>query len=146
MPKGVFKLNEENPNEIEENVPEDGPTPIPSVTEMCNASNWVHHMKSVLKCNRVALMEIEAPEGDDPEEFAKKRALQDPSEKRLKSITDDAKVKGNAPAWSVRGLGDMTTYSASNPTAAKQIFGVVVARSNTWPGSVGFFTLQRQLQ
>lgn len=91
-------------------------------------------------------MEIEAPEGDDPEEFAKKRALQDPSEKRLKPITDDAKVKGNAPAWSVRGLGDMTAYSASNPTAAKQIFGVVVARSNTWPGSVAFFTMQRHLQ
>jgi len=119
VPRGVFKLNEENPTEIEENVPEEGPVPIPSVTEMCNASNWVHHMKSVLKCDRTTLMEVEAPEGEEPEEFAKKRALQDPSEKRLKPITEDAKVKGNAPAWSVRAHGDMTAYSPSNPTAAK---------------------------
>lgn len=119
MPKGVFKCNEENLAEIEENLPDEGPVPMPSVNEMCNQSNWVHHMKSVLKCNRVGLMEVEAPEGDDPEEFAKKRALEDPQEKRLKPICEDAKVKGNAPAWSLRACGDMSSYSPSNPSAAK---------------------------
>lgn len=145
MPKGVFKLNEENPSEIEENVPEEGPVVVPSVTEMCNLSSWVHHTKSILKCNRVGLIEVEAPEGDDPEEFAKKRALEDPSEKRLKPICDDSKVKGNAPAWSLRACGDQTYYSPSNPSAVKQNFGVVIVRSNTWPGSISFFTQQRQL-
>ena len=88
-------------------------------------------------------MEVEAPEGDDPEEFAKKRALEDPQEKRLKPICEDAKVKGNAPAWTLRACGDMSSYSPSNPSAAKQVFGVVVVKSNTWPGATSFFTQQR---
>ena len=83
---------------------------MPAVTEMSNLSNWVHHPKSILKCNRVGLVEMEAPEGEDPEEFAKKRALEDPQEKRLKPISDDAKVKGNAPAWSLRVCGDMQYF------------------------------------
>jgi len=110
VPKGVFKTNEENPAEIEENIPEEGPVPVPTVTEMSNLSNWVHHPKSILKCNRVGLVEMEAPEGEDPEEFAKKRALEDPQERRLKPISEDAKVKGNAPAWSLRVCGDMQYF------------------------------------
>lgn len=140
----MFRTQEETPTEIEENLPDEGPVPVPSVTEMGKANMWVHHMKSILKCNRTTLMEAEAPEDVDPEEFAKKRALADPSEKRLKSICEDQKVKGGAPAWTVRSYGDSTTYQAANPTAAKQNFGVVVVRSNTWPGSISFFTQQRQ--
>lgn len=64
----------------------------------------------------------------------------DPSERRLKSITEDQKVKGGAPAWVVRTYGDQTIYSAANPAAPKQNFGIVVAKSNTWPGAVSFFT------
>lgn len=144
VPKGMFRTQEETPTEIEENLPDEGPTPVPSVNEMTKATMWVHHTKSILKCNRTVFMETEAPEGDDPEEFAKKRAIADPSERRLKAISDDQCVKGNAPAWSVRGFGDMTTYQAANPSAAKQNFGVVVVRSNTWPGAVSFFSQQRQ--
>lgn len=68
MPKGIFKLNEENAAEIEENVIDDAPTPIPSVTEMVKADMWVHHMKSILQCNRTTLQDVEMPEGiEDPE-------------------------------------------------------------------------------
>jgi len=70
--------------------------------------------------------------------------MKDPSEVRLKAITQDSVVKGNAPAWSIRAHGDLSFYQAANPTAVKQNFGVVVVRSNTWPGSYSFFTQQRQ--
>jgi radial spoke head protein 4A len=144
VPKGIFKLNEEDPTAIEENLPDEGPVPMPSVQEMCKPQMWVHHMKSILKCNRTTLMEVEAPEGVEPEDFAKMRAAQDPSEARLKDITCDDRVKGNAAAWIIRAHGDMTAYQASNPSAAKQVFGCVVVRSNTWPGALSFFTQQRQ--
>ena len=142
----MFKVNEENPTEIEENVPEEGPLVLPSTSEMAKPANWVHHMKSILKCNRTTLLEVEAPEGVEPEEYAKKRQLEDPSERRLKPIFDDSKVKGGAPAWTIRSMGDMTLYQAANPTAGKQSFGVIVAKSNTWPGAVSFFTQQKQHQ
>jgi len=86
VPKGMFRMVEESTTEIEENVPEEGPVPVPSVKEMCKAENWVHHPKSILKCSRVTLMEEEAPEGIDPEDFMKARMAKDPSEPRLKSI------------------------------------------------------------
>jgi hypothetical protein len=63
-------------------------------------------------------MDEEAPEGEEPEEFMKSRLLADPSESRLKPITDDNKVKGNAPAWTVRTYGDESVYSPANPTGA----------------------------
>lgn len=110
VPKGMFRLTEDNPTAIEENLPDEGPVPVPSTVEMGKSSNWVHHVQSILLCNRTTLMEIEAPESVDPEEFAKQRLMADPSERRLKAITDDAVVKGNAPAWTVRTYGDQTVY------------------------------------
>lgn len=71
-------MQEESTTEIEENIPEEGPTPIPSVKAMCSADNWVHHTKSILKCNRVTLIEEEAPEGVEPEDFMKERMGKDP--------------------------------------------------------------------
>jgi len=38
----------------------------------------------------------------------------------------------------------MGDYQAANPTATKQVFGVVVVRCNTWPGAYSFFTQQKQ--
>lgn len=105
-PKGVFKLTEDNPNAIEENLPEEGPIPIPSTKEMGQASNWVHHVSSILHCNRTTLMEMDAPDGEEPEDFMRRRQLADPSERRLKPITEDRKVSGNSPAWTVRTCGD----------------------------------------
>lgn len=78
VPKGMFRMQEESTTEIEENVPEEGPVPVPSVKQMCDASHWVHHTKSILNCNRVTLMEEEAPEGIEPEDFMKERMAKDP--------------------------------------------------------------------
>jgi len=45
---------------------------------MCSADNWVHHTKSILNCNRVTLIDEEAPEGVEPEDFMKERMGKDP--------------------------------------------------------------------
>lgn len=51
---------------------------------------WVHHPQSLLKCCRTTLVEAEVPEGvEDVEAYQKQRMAADPSEKRLKPITED---------------------------------------------------------
>lgn len=72
-PKGMFRMQEDSTTEIELNEPEEGPIPVPSVSAMRQAANWVHHPKSILNCSRTALMEEEAPEGMEPEDFMKMR-------------------------------------------------------------------------
>ena len=113
----MFKLTEDNPTAIEENLPDEGPVRITSTEEMGNASNWVHHVQSILKCGRTILQEADAPEGEEPEEFIKRRQAEDPSERRLKPITDDSQIMAQV-AWTVRTYGDQTLYQSSNPNAA----------------------------
>lgn len=113
VPARVYRLVEESTTEIEENTPEEGPVPIPSTKDMAKAENWVHYSRSILLCNRITHME--PVDVEDPEEEKKKIEAKDPFEKRLKPISQDAKVKGNAPAWSVRANGDQQMFGSSNP-------------------------------
>lgn len=146
VPKGIFKTEEEDPTSIAVVEPEDDkPLVAPTVPQMAEPKMWCHLLKSILNCNRTTLPEAEVPDGiEDTEGWQKARQAQDPSEPRLKFITEDASVKGKAPAWSIRSYGDMSTYLAANPNSTKLNFGVVVVRSNTWPGSYTFYTQQRQ--
>jgi len=70
----------------------------------------------------------------------------DPFEALLKPITQDGKVKGGAPAWSLRCYGDFSTYNSVRNDAGKQCYGLVVVKSNTWPGSFTFFTQEKANQ
>jgi|LakMenE18May11ns_1017448.scaffolds.fasta_scaffold9841954_3 hypothetical protein len=45
---------------------------------------------------------MEPVDVEDPDEEKKKQEARDPFEVRLKPISADKKVKGNAPAWTVR--------------------------------------------
>ena len=112
MPKGVYRLKEDDPTDIEENIPEEGDNPvapIPTTEEMKKAENWVHFGQNILKCNRLKHMEVN-PETLDPEADADavtaKIIAADPFEKRLKPITLDKGCKGNYPAWILRSYGD----------------------------------------
>ena len=67
VPKGIYRLNEEDKNVIEENTPEEGPIPVPTTKQMANISNWVHYQRSILKCNRLTIMAPEPAEDEDPE-------------------------------------------------------------------------------
>ena len=139
VPKGVYRLNEDDKNVIEENQPEEGPIPVPSTKAMAKAENWVHYTKSILKCNRTTHLEVEPADDQDPEVLKAKIEAADPSEPLLKPITDDCKVKGGAKSWVIRAYGDQTIYGASNPAVPDLDYGCVVARSVVWPGAFSFF-------
>jgi radial spoke head protein 4/6 len=147
-PKGVYKLVEDSEREIEDNVPEEGPIPIPSTPEMCSPSNWVHYTQNILGACRLTHLEPDVPEGfeGDPEDLKKALEAKDPYEKRLKPINLDKSVKGGFPAWVVRMYGDSTSYVDANPAVKKPLnYGVVVAKSLWWPGAYSFFTNGRWL-
>mgnify|MGYP006079525903 CR=1 FL=1 len=78
VPKGVYRLDEEDKNLIVENLPEEGPVPIPSTSQMGKLDFWVHYQRSILKCNRLTIMEPEVLEEEDPEVARKKAEMSDP--------------------------------------------------------------------
>lgn len=111
VPKGLYKLVEDNDREIEDNTPEEGPVKIPSTHEMASPSNWVHYSQNILKANRLTHLEPEnLADEEDPEVVKKRVEAADPYEPRLKPITADAKVRGGLPAWTVRLYGDKAVY------------------------------------
>jgi radial spoke head protein 4A len=112
VPKGYYKMVEDSTVDVEENIPEEGPIPIPSTLNMAKAENWVHHAESILGCNRLRHLETEAPEGVDPDVWVAQIKKADPAEPRLKSIVADKKVKGGLPCWSVRLCGDSTQFGS----------------------------------
>ena len=118
VPKGSYKLNEENDRDIDEVVPEEDSKvdPLPSTREAAKLSAWVHFNASILKNNRTAHDEPpeEAPEGFegewDPEKAMEEMKKADPFEPRLKGIDQDEKVsmggKMKHSPWVVRLVGD----------------------------------------
>lgn len=49
VPAGLYRLQEENRREIEDNAPEEGEIVKPTVPEMTDLSRWVHYTQSILK-------------------------------------------------------------------------------------------------
>ena len=143
-----MKIDEENPSEIVDVEPVDDQEPfVPKLKDQSCLSNWRHASKSILNaCNTKLVITEEPPEGVEPEDFEKMMQARDPAEKRLKPVTDDCKVKGGAPAWTLRCYGDCTDYHSIHGDKQKVNFGVVVVRCNTWPGAYTFFTQQKQTQ
>ena len=149
VPKGSYKLDEENEREIVEVQPDEETKvdPLPSTRQAAKVGAWVHFNASILTCNRTLHLDPpeEAPEGIDPETYNPEEAKKeieaaDPFEKRLKGIDGDAKIKMGGKImqcpWIVRLMGDSTEYL--DPQKKKVCHGVVVVRSLVWPGA---FTL-----
>lgn len=67
-PKGIFKLVEDNPRDIEENTPDEGEIVMPSTLEMANPSFWVHSSNNILSIGRLAHMDPEDPE-NPPDDY-----------------------------------------------------------------------------
>ena len=93
-PKGLFRLTEDSPKEIEENAPEEGDIIKPTTNQMCVADMWCHHSVGILKNCRTGHLDPEIPDGEEiePEELMKQIEAKDPYEPRLKSICDDSNV------------------------------------------------------
>lgn len=43
VPKGLYRFQEENDREVEDNAPEEGEIVKPSVRDMCDLNMWVHY-------------------------------------------------------------------------------------------------------
>mmetsp|Transcript_30633 Transcript_30633/g.37854 ORF Transcript_30633/g.37854 Transcript_30633/m.37854 type:complete len:475 (-) Transcript_30633:51-1475(-) len=150
VPKGSYKLNEENDREIDEVVAEEESKvePLPSTLKASTTAAWVHFNASILECNRTLHLDPpeEAPEGFegdwDPEVAKKEIEAADPFEPRLKSIDLDSKIKMGGKLmqcpWIVRLVGDSQEYVDERGKTV--CHGVVVVRSLVWPGS---FTLYK---
>jgi radial spoke head protein 4A len=147
MPKGLFKLTEDNEREIEDIVPDDGELQMASTAEMSKPENWVHNTPNILEAARVAHLDPEVPEGSpddlDPEVLKKELEARDPYQPRLKQIVKDSFLEvaegAKQCAWVVKLLGDKSEYqSKSNPKKTVS-YGVVVVKSLQWPGSLTFY-------
>lgn len=55
--------------DIEENVPEEGPVPVPAVHQMKHASQWCHFHKAVLNNGSMAHRLDNIPEGVEEEDY-----------------------------------------------------------------------------
>lgn len=81
-------------------------------------------------------MDPEVPEGMDiePEELLKQIEAKDPYEARLKPVTNDLQVEDGIPAWSIKLYGDKERQPTPNNKSSHN--GIVVVKSQRWPGSV----------
>ena len=93
-------------------------------------------------------MEPKIPEGEDvePEELMKREIAKDPWEPRLKPITNDAPAIGGLPAWIVKSYNTNDQFFDEKTGKASQNFGVVVVKSQWWPGSYSFYQGDRVYQ
>ena len=140
MPGGMHKLQEDNAKEIEPIEFEEGKEYKPSTESQTDMKNWVHSIKSILKCNRVSHMEQEGDEGEGESEEVKK----DPAEPRLKPILDDVSPAGEDSAWILRLVGDQTRTPGIKGKSYH--YGVVVVRSTVWIGAVTCWKNDKFLQ
>lgn len=141
-PVGLFRLQEENPRDIEENAPEEGEIVLPTTNQMSKPEMWVHNTTNILFNCKTVHAEPEPEEGVEEEEGAAMKRLEasDPYEPRLKSIMSDNKVavsrNQKISPWVVKQMGDSTEYKKGGKTVSN---GVVVVRSLQWPGSFNYY-------
>ncbi len=150
VPKGLYKVNEENKREIEDFVPEEGQeVPVPSMQGLGLSESWVHHLPNILNNGRTSHMDPEGlPDDADPEVEKKKIEAQDPYDPRLKPVANDKSIPVGGVGksqkqipWSIRSMGDTTEYFNPIKPTKKINNGVIVIRSLQWPGA---YTLYHQ--
>ena len=149
VPAGLWREQEENKREIEENAPEEGEIVKPSVPEMADVKRWVHLAPQILLQGRTTHMEgkpLEGEEDVEPEELLKREVAKDPWEPRLKPIINDNKTPGGMPAWVLRSHGVANNSFVDEKTGSvSKNYGTVVVKSMWWPGSYTFYNNQRTL-
>lgn len=147
MPGGLHKITEDNPKEIEPIEFEDEAKAYVPTTETQSAlKNWVHSVKSILKCNRVNHMEPDGEEfGDmEPEEIQKLLDARDKPEPRLKPLVLDDSASSEDSAWTLRLVGDQTRTPTNK--GKSNHYGVVVVKSTVWTGAVTCWREDRSVQ
>jgi radial spoke head protein 4/6 len=143
FPKGLKKLNEEDPRQIEDNTPEEGEIVMPSTPEMQDVAMWVHANEGILMSGKTTQPELEEAEDPESEEAQKKAADREPLEPLLKPLSADKSIVlsgGHAiPAWQARLCGDKTEFADPKNPKKSICNGVAMVRSNYWPGAYSFY-------
>ena len=154
----MMKISEddETGRSIEKNETDEAEYKMPATSQMNSLAMWVHGKTNILLNGRTTHLEPEEPAGDgEGEEFDPEAALKaikdaDPFEELLKPLTLDAPVKISSTSkvspWSVRFLGDQTEYADEKTKGATVSNGVVIVRSNVWPGACSLYYKGRILQ
>ena len=148
VPGSLFRLQEENKREIEDNAPEEGEIVKPSVPDMTDINRWVHHNASILNQGKVTHKEgkpLEGEEDVEPEVLLAREVAKDPWEDRLKPIVKDNKTLGGMPAWVVRSHNINDSFDNPKVKNGKVNFGTVTVKSLWRPGSFTFYNNQRSL-
>ena len=109
---------------------------------------WVHHTPSILNQGRLKHKEPKAPEGEEvePEELMKREVAKDPWEPRLKPVTADNKTIGGFPAWILRSYNTEEEYFDEKTQKSNKNNGLVVVKSQWWPGSMTFYSGDKTYQ
>ena len=143
MPRGLHKLTDDSPTEIE---PIENLQYAATSESQSELANWVHASKSILKCGRVSPLQPDSDEfeGLDPDEISWLLFERDPPEPRLKPLFDDLAALDDAPEWTLIVVGAAvvaTAVSGKWPELAS-----VVVRSEVFPGSLICWKRDKQLQ
>ncbi|CAG9326440.1 unnamed protein product [Blepharisma stoltei] len=133
-PKGIFKVNEEDPQviELEEELA------VPTFEELSSDESWVHLHANILKAGRVTHAEPEVPEGEevDVEEIKAKMQDEDPVVDRIKIISEDEPIAEEEKGWQFSLIGDNQVYGAKPPAEGSVCYAANVIRNVRWPGSL----------
>ena len=143
IPRGLHKLTDDSPTEIE---PIEDLQYAATSESQSELANWVHASKSILKCGRVSPLQPDSDEfeGLDPDEVSRLLFEWDPPEPRLKPLSDDVAALDDAPAWTLRVIGAVTRATAVSGKWSE--LASVVVRSEIWPGSLTCWKRDKQLQ
>jgi hypothetical protein len=148
VPGALYRLQEENKREIEDNAPEEGDIVKPSVQDMSDIKKWAHHNSSILLQGKTVHKEGKPLEGEEevePEVLLAREVAKDPWEDRLKPIVNDNLTLGNMPAWVLRSHDVKQSFTDPKTLKKTVNYGTVSVKSLWWPGSYTFYNNQRTL-
>jgi len=133
VPKNRFKLPED---EASRDIEINEEFSMPPFESLKNGDNWVHLYTNILLEGKLIHTE---PEGAEEAQITliKKR---DPFEPMLKPIGKDKAPAGSKSAWTFKTYGDQINYDTIEAKAKKVNYGILLARSQIWPGSMTLFS------
>lgn len=123
-PAGLLQIPEEGGD------PEEDPEfEFPPARSLASVDAWTHSRPHLTQGGLSSYPDVD----EDDESYSKiqQQMEDDPLLELTRPAKSDPNLPDGRPAWSVRFVGDTATYKDTSN-------GIVVMRSNTWPGAVTF--------
>lgn len=110
--------------------PEEDPEfEFPPTKSLANIDAWTHSRPHLTQGGLSSYPDLD--EEDENYSRLQQQMEEDPILEVTRPAKEDANLPDGRPAWSVRFVGDTASYKDT-------CHGIVVVRSNTWPGAVTF--------